>query len=221
MATDNSPYFGQTDLTSAQGEWNQLRFLIRQQMSKLNTSMPVRVISVDATGLEPVGFVTIRILVDQVSGDDMAIEHSDIPNVPYFRLQGGSNAVIIDPAVGDIGMASFCSRDISAVKNARKSAPPGSRRQYSFSDCMYFGGFLNGTPTQYIQFTEGGILLHSPGSIKNDAPSVQLGNVEGALRKLVDERLIPLFNAHKHGASPIPDIQLTPETVLTVATEAN
>jgi hypothetical protein len=118
-------------------------------------------------------------------------------------------------------MASFCSRDISAVKNARQSAPPGSRRQYSFSDCMYFGGFLNGTPTQYIQFTEGGILLHSPTSIKNDAPVVQLGNIESALRKLVDERLIPLYNSHQHGTSPVPNVQLTPETVLTVATEAN
>lgn len=221
MATDNSAYFGQTDPTSAQGDWNQMRFLIRQQMAKLNTSMPVRVISVQATGLDPVGFVTVRILVDQVSGDDMAIPHSDIPNVPYFRLQGGANAVIIDPEVGDIGMASFCSRDISAVKNARQSAPPGSRRQYSFSDCMYFGGFLNGTPTQYIQFTEGGILLHSPTSIKNDAPVVQLGNIESALRKLVDERLIPLYNSHQHGTSPVPNVQLTPETVLTVATEAN
>ena len=97
MATDNSAYFGQTDPTSAQGDWNQMRFLIRQQMAKLNTSMPVRVIAVQAVGLEPVGFVTVRILVDQVSGDDMAIPHSDIPNVPYFRLQGGTNAVIIDP----------------------------------------------------------------------------------------------------------------------------
>jgi hypothetical protein len=221
MATDNSAYFGQTDPTSAQGEWNQLRFIIRQQMAKLNTSLPVRVVAVDAAGLAPVGFVTIRILVDQLSGDDMAVPHGDIANVPYMRIQGGNNAVIIDPAVGDIGMACFCSRDISAVKNARKSAPPGSRRQYSFSDCMYVGGFLNGAPTQYIQFTEGGILLHSPGSIKNDAPVVQLGNVDGALRKLVDERLIPLFNAHQHGTSPVPNVQLTPATVLTVATEAN
>lgn len=221
MATDDSAYFGQTDPTSAQGDWNQLRFIIRQQMSKLNTSLPVMVTAVSASGIAPVGFVTIKILVDQISGDDKAIPHGEIANVPYMRIQGGTNAVIIDPEVGDIGMASFCSRDISAVKNSRQSAPPGSRRLYSFSDCMYVGGFLNGTPTQYIQFTEGGILIHSPTAIKNDAPIVQLGNVESALRKIVDERLIPLFNAHRHGDSPIPDIQLTPETVLTIATEAN
>lgn len=221
MATDDSAYFGQTDPTSAQGDWNQLRFIIRQQMSKLNTSLPVKVTAVSASGIAPVGFVTIKILVDQISGDDKAIPHGEIANVPYMRIQGGTNAVIIDPEVGDIGMASFCSRDISAVKNSRQSAPPGSRRLYSFSDCMYVGGFLNGTPTQYIQFTEGGILIHSPTAIKNDAPIVQLGNVESALRKIVDERLIPLFNAHRHGDSPIPDIQLTPETVLTIATEAN
>lgn len=221
MATDNSAYYGQTDLTSSLGEWNQQRFIIRQQIAKLNTCLPVRVTAVQTTGLGPVGFVTVRILVDQISGDDMAIPHSDIPNVPYFRLQGGDKAVIIDPEVGDIGKASFCSRDISAVKNSRQSAPPGSRRMYSFSDCMYDGGFLNKAPTHYIQFTNGGILLHTPGSAQIDAPVVQLGNVESTLRKLVDERIIPLFNAHQHGPSPVPNVQLTPETVLTVATEAN
>lgn len=221
MTTDNLAYFGQTDPTTGQGAWNEQRFLIQQQISKLNTSLPVRVTGVKTTGLNPVGFVKIRILVDQITGDDLAIPHDDIENVPYFRLQGGDKAVIIDPEVGDIGMASFCSRDISAVKNVRKSAPPGSRRMYSFSDCMYTGGFLNKTPTHYIQFTDGGILLHTPGSAQVDAPVVQLGNVESVLRKLVDERLIPLFNAHQHGNSPVPNVQLTPETVLTVATEAN
>lgn len=221
MAVDQDAYYGQTDPTSAIGNWNKQRFVIQQEIAKLNTSMPVQVVSVSGGGLGPVGFVTIRILVDQLSGDGMAVSHGDIPNVPYVRLQGGANAVIIDPQPGDIGMACFCSRDISAVKNARKSAPPGSWRRYSFSDCMYSGGILNGTPAQYIQFTEGGILVHSPAAVKNDAPLVQLGNVEAALRKLVDDRLIALFNSHRHGGGPVPDAPLTPASVLTVATEAN
>lgn len=228
MATDSQQYFGFTDPTTTQGEWNKLRFAIQSQIANLNTSLPVRVKSVTGIGVNPVGFVSIEILVDEVTGNDMTIPHGEIANVPYVRLQGGSNAVIIDPEVGDIGMAMFCSRDISAVKNARQSAPPGSRRMYSFSDCAYMGGVLNGAPTQYIQFTAGGIIIHSPTSVKGEAPliqmsatDVQLGNLGGALLRLIDERLIALFNAHKHGGGPAPDSPLTLAAVATTITKAN
>lgn len=213
MTVDTQQYYGQTDPTTGQGDWNAMRFAIQQQMLGLNTSMPVEVVSVRAAGVAPVGFVNIRILVSQVTGDDRTVDHGEIPNVPYFRLQGGTNAVIIDPEPGDIGMASFCSRDISAVKNARQAAPPGSRRSYDFSDAMYVGGFLNKAPTQYIQFTEGGILVHS-------ASSVMVGDTEAALRRLVDERLVQLYNAHTHGGGPPPDAPMT-DAQLTAITVAN
>lgn len=230
MTTDTDQYYGQTDPTTGQGEWNKQRFLIQQQMANLNTSMPVEVLSVTGVGVSPVGFVSLRILVDQVTGNDVTIPHGEIANVPYVRIQGGSNAVIIDPQVGDIGMALFCSRDISAVKSARKSAPPGSRRMYSFSDCAYLGGVLNGAPTQYIQFTTGGIIVHSPISVKGEAPliqmsssDVQLGNISGPLLRLIDERLIALFNAHTHtsGGSGVPSSPLTLDSVATAITKAN
>lgn len=213
MTVDTQQYYGQTDPTTGQGDWNAMRFAIQQQMLGLNTSMPVEVVAVRAAGVAPVGFVNIRILVSQVTGDDRTVDHGEIPNVPYFRLQGGTNAVIIDPEPGDIGMASFCSRDISAVKNARQAAPPGSRRSYDFSDAMYVGGFLNKAPTQYIQFTEGGILVHS-------ASSVMVGDTEAALRRLVDERLVTLYNAHTHGGGPPPDAPMT-DAQLTAITVAN
>lgn len=227
---DNTQYFGQTDPTTASGDWNRQRFLMQQQMSKLNTSIPVRVMSVTGGGVSPVGFVSVQILVDEITGNDMAIPHGEIPNVPYMRLQGGANAVIIDPEVGDIGMACFCSRDISSVKNARKNAPPGSRRMYDFSDCMYVGGFLNAAPAQYVQFTAGGIIVHSPTKVRAEAPtvqldgaSVQLGDVEATLRRIIDERLIALYNAHTHasGGAGVPVTPLTLATVATAITQAN
>lgn len=228
MTVDTDSYFGQTDPTSAIGDWNQMRFLIRQEMANLNTSMPVEVLSVKGVGVAPVGFVSIRILVDQVTGDEKTVQHGEIANVPYIRIQGGTNAVIIDPQVGDIGMAMFCSRDITAVKNARKNAPPGSRRSYNFSDCAYIGGVLNSAPTQYIQFTDGGILVHSPSKVRAEAPLVQidgsavhLGDVEGTLLRLIDERVIAIYNAHTHGNSPPPNVPLTPATVATIITRAN
>lgn len=213
MTTDNISYYGQTDPTSDVGEWNRMRFAMQQQMLGLNTSMPVQVVSVQPGALGPVGFVSIRILVTQITGNDMTVPHGEIPNVPYFRLQGGSNAVIIDPAPGDIGLACFASRDISAVKNARQEAPPGSRRAYDASDAVYVGGILNGTPAQYIQFTEGGILVHS-------ANGVSIGNTTATLRKLVDERFAAVFNSHTHGESPGPSVTLDASSMTTI-TKAN
>lgn len=228
MPVDNTQYYGQTEPTTGSGEWNARRFEIQQQIMNLNTNLPVEVLRVHGVGVEPVGLVDVRVLVGSVSGGDMVVDYPEIQNVPYMRLQGGTNAVIIDPEAGDIGIGHFCSRDISAVKNVRKAAPPGSRRAYDFSDCMYTGGFLNKAPTQYIQFTDGGIIIHSPTLVKGEAPTVQmsaalvqLGNVDGDLRKLIDERLIALYNAHTHGGGPVPSVPLTPETVLTEATEAN
>jgi phage baseplate assembly protein gpV len=97
-----------------------------------------------------------------------------IYNVPYFRLQGGANGVIIDPQKGDIGICVFASRDISTVKGTKKQGNPGSHRQYNFADGMYLGGVLNGAPTQYVQFSAAGIKIHSPTAIILEAPDIQL-----------------------------------------------
>jgi hypothetical protein len=105
------------------------------------------------------GFVDVTPLVQQLGADGSPIDHGVIHNVPYLRVQGGVNAIIIDPHVGDMGIGVFCSRDISGFKNARKLTPPNSRRQYDFSDCLYIGGILNAAPTRFIQFTDTGIII--------------------------------------------------------------
>lgn len=153
-------------------EYNELVFQVRSLLMKCNTCLPVKVISSQATGVAPVGFVNIEILVTQLSGDSQTVDNPIVTNVPYFRLQGGSNAVIIDPKVGDIGLACFCSRDISAIKRAKKKAPPGSLRTFSVSDAVYIGGILNGTPSQYIHFTDNGIVVYSPTKLTVQAPEV-------------------------------------------------
>jgi len=248
LPLDNNGYYGQRDLTSDQGGWNQLRFSIWQQINQMATSHPVQVMAVRPGGTGPVGQVDIRVLVQQVSGGGTPIDHGTISNVPYVRLQGGSNAVIIDPAVGDIGLASFCSRDISAVKNARAVAPPGSHRAYDFSDAIYTGGCLNGTPTQYVQFTDSGIVIHSPtavtveapsavvnasesvtvntataiiaasGSAAVQSPSVSLGSSGGALRALVDERILSWASSHTHKVTAVGSDTATATQALPSAT---
>lgn len=235
MPQDVNEFLGFASPTDYNGDYNRWRFMFESNLSRLQTSLPVRVDAVYPGAIGPVGLVDVTVLVSQVGGDGSTMAGVSVPNVPYFRLQGGSNAVIIDPQPGDIGMAAFCSRDISAVKNARAAAPPGSARRYDPSDAMYFGGFLNSTPTQYIQFTDGGIVVHSPTSVAVTAPSVvvtattsatvtspsvSLGSSGGTLRSLVDERFNALFNGHTHGGGPAPD-QTAGSGQLTSATKAS
>lgn len=160
-------------LQAALGEFDRITFMVQQALGKMQTATLVRIEScTNAGGLSPVGYVDVTPLVNQLDGQGNPTPHVTIYNVPYFRLQGGANGIIIDPQKGDIGVAVFASRDISQVKTTKKQGNPGSHRQYSFADGMYLGGMLNGTPTQYIQFSTAGIRIHSPTRVKIDAPDV-------------------------------------------------
>jgi hypothetical protein len=98
--------------------------------------------------------------------------------LPYLRVQGGANAIIIDPQPGDIGIAVFASRDITNVKSTKAQANPGSFRTHDFSDGMYIGGLLNGVPTQYIKFSDTGIEIVSPNNLRMTVGSASVEIME-------------------------------------------
>lgn len=149
--------------------------LIARMISNVRTSLPVRVEAVtNAGGVSPIGRVDIRPLVGQLDGRGKHVGHGVIYNVPYLRIQGGASAVILDPKVGDVGIAIFCDRDISAVKGSKKAAPPGSARKHDMSDAIYLHSIVSAAPTQYIAFSAGGITIKSPNGVTIDAPSVTI-----------------------------------------------
>jgi hypothetical protein len=171
--------FGQQNPGTSASEYNALAFVVGQLLQKMQTVTLVRVVAVSNDGgVSPVGTVDVQPLVNQMSGDRKPTPHGTVYGVPYFRLQGGTDAVILDPKVGDIGMCAFASRDISAVKVAKAPANPGSFRMYDWADGLYFGGLLNGAPTQYVRFYAGGVDVVSPGVVTIQAPTVA---VEGDL----------------------------------------
>ena len=175
MASDKEIPTGQQKPSSTWGEFNNIAFLVQQAIGKLQTATLVKIEKcTNAGGLEPVGFVDVTPLVNQLDAAGNPTPHVTIFNVPYFRLQGGKNGIIIDPEPGDIGVAVFASRDITKVKATKAAANPGSFRQYSFADGLYLGGMLNAVPEQYMQFSAEGIRIHSPVKIKLDAPDIQL-----------------------------------------------
>lgn len=166
---------GQLKPSSTWGDFNNTAFVISQLLNKLQTATIVKIVSCTNSGdLSPVGYVDVIPMVNQTDGQGNPVPHVTIFNVPYFRLQGGANAVIIDPEPGDIGIAVFASRDITKVKNTKTSGNPGSARKYNFADALYIGGILNNTPTQYVQFNTAGIKVHSPNNITLDAPDILL-----------------------------------------------
>lgn len=175
MPTTDKPngYRGAQDIFSAAGEYNAMLFQIQSVLAGRNQSALVQIVAVtNAGGLSPVGFVDVLPLVNQVDGNGNMMPHEVVHNLPYFRIQGGSDAIIIDPKIGDIGCAVFADRDISAAKKTKKQSNPGSHRRADMADGMYFGGFLNGVPAQYIQFAAGGISIVSPNAVTITAPAI-------------------------------------------------
>lgn len=153
--------------------------MIREALDDVRTTTLVQVVSVtNDGGLEPVGLVDVQILVKRVDGAGQVMDAGIVYNVPYMRLQGGANAVILDPQVGDIGIALMADRDISSVKATKAAAAPGSNRKHDMADALYLGGVLNGVPQQYVRFAAGGIEVVSPTKVTVQAPDVALiGNV--------------------------------------------
>ena len=185
MANSTDGYRPSRSISSGSGEVNQLQFLVRSLISKMSSSAPVEVISAtNDGGVSPIGYVAIRPLVQQIDGDGNVIDHGIIYNVPYMRIQGGSNAVILDPQVGDIGIAIFCDKDISVVKATGAAAPPGSARRFAMSDAVYLQSILSSVPAQYVRFSDEGIELVSPQQVHIQTPTVVIDGdttINGAL----------------------------------------
>jgi hypothetical protein len=186
----------QTNLvaTDMATEINRLNFIIKSSISKVRTSIPVQVIAVsNAGGLSPVGTVNVQILVNAVDGAGNSWPHGIIYNVPYMRIQGGANGIILDPQVNDIGIAIVCDRDISTVQNVGKSinpatgnnytSAPGSGRKNDLSDMIYIQTIIGAAPTQYVQFNSTGITITSPTTVTINATNI---NINGKLTVVGD-----------------------------------
>ena len=151
------------------------QLVVKNMLSQTRTSIPVEVMAVTNNGgLSPIGYVNLQPLVNLVDADNVSWQNQIVYNVPYMRIQGGSNGIILDPVVGDIGIATVCDRDISTVKNTGKISNPASNRKFSFSDMVYLMTIIGQAPTQYIQFNASGITILSPNKVIINAPNVEI-----------------------------------------------
>ena len=151
--------------------------MIRAALSGLRVAIPVKVISVTNNGgVSAIGTVSVQPLVSGLDGAGVPWPHGVISGVPYLRIQGGSNGVILDPAVGDIGIATVCDRDISSVKASGGVSAPGSARKNDLSDMVYLMSIIGPAPTQYVEFSAAGIALTSPTAVTINAPATVINS---------------------------------------------
>jgi hypothetical protein len=175
MSTPASAVFGTQTPQVEGGPYNVLAFVIQQMLAKVNTCCVVSVIACTNDGdVSAVGTVDVQPLVNQMTGARVAIPHGRIYKLPYSRLQGGANAVILDPEPGDIGIVVFSQRDITNVKNTKKQGNPGSFRQFNWSDGIYVGAILNGTPANYVRVRDESIDVVSTTKVTVTAPIVDV-----------------------------------------------
>lgn len=201
---------GFQDPTNSNSDFNSNWFIISQFLSTVRGSALVQVKScTNDGGLSLIGTVDVVPMVNQLDGAGNSKPHGPIPKLPYMRIQGGKNAVIIDPQPGDIGLAVFSDRDISAVKSTKAPANPGSFRRNDWADGMYVMTVVSkDVPEQYLRFFADGmemvdknsnrILMNVDGITLNGVLIDSDGNISGV--GTLDASGEGTYNGHTVGA---------------------
>jgi hypothetical protein len=111
-------------LNSGASEYNALSFMMEQMIKGMvNTAIPVRVDSCTKPGVGgAAGYVSATPLVQQRGADGKSLQPVSLPQLPFFRLQCGTAAVVLDPQPGDVGLAVFSQQDASNIE-AGKTDP--------------------------------------------------------------------------------------------------
>lgn len=186
------------------------RFMTEQILARVNTAMLVKVKKVTNSGeVKEVGMVDVQPLAKLMDGEGNTFSHGVVNDLPYFRLQGGKNAVILDPKEGDIGVAVFADRDISSVKKNKKESPPASFRRFDMADGMFFPCFLGAAPENYVRFKDDGtIIVHHKsnfeGVLADDVAQIKKKG-SSTLHVSVTKENIILGQEYIIGPDPHPD----------------
>jgi hypothetical protein len=202
--SDQQGYSGQWNPNDDTSDFNKTQFLVYQTLGLISTATLVQVKAVTNAGeVSPVGAVDVLPLVNMLDGVGNSFPHGTLYKLPYFRLQGGANAVIIDPQVNDLGIAIFADRDISSVKANKAAANPGSRRRFSMADGLYIGGFLNVVPNQYVRFNADGMRLidKNGNKIEMTVSGIKLTDLSGNIINMTSSGVAITGNLSDNGVN--------------------
>ena len=169
MATNDDVVQRTGDFFTGTTQYNQLCYVVRQIISEMvNTSALVSVNSVDAGGPEnAAGNLSATPLVAQTDARGNKLPMKPIPKLRFFRYQAGKAAIILDPVVGDQGVAVFFKQDSSGVKSgATEAVVPGSFRSFDQSDGVVFPSVQGAAPSVWIELTQDEtVTIHAPNGV--------------------------------------------------------
>jgi hypothetical protein len=180
---ENEEVKGVANYAASNSPYNSLSFMIQQAIrEQVNTCIICKVVGVSD------GYVDVLPLVTQVSGKDEAIAPTTLYHLPYMRYHAGIAAVILNPVVGDIGLAVFAGKDCSNVKvGTSEPVPPASFRDNSMANGFYIGGFLNQAPSVFVELTQGGAVnIIAPGGVNINGSVTVSGDVVASGKSLVN-----------------------------------
>lgn len=153
-------------LNSGASEYNAISFMVENMIKGMvNTAIPVRVDSCTKPGPGgAAGYVSATPLVMQRGADGKSLQPVSLPQLPFYRVQAGTAAVVLDPQPGDVGLAVFSQQDASNIE-AGKTDPvqAGSFRAFDMSDGFFVSCHYGKTPTVYVELEQDkGITLKTP-----------------------------------------------------------
>ncbi|MGL4208297.1 MAG: hypothetical protein ACRCTY_02805 [Candidatus Adiutrix sp.] len=163
----NMAAFGTKKITSGSNPFNALDLLVRSLINgSINTCEVVKVMKVYPGGPDDcAAYVDVLPLVSQTDAKGESLGAATLFRLPYLRLQGGVAALIIDPVVGDTGLAVYAKKDSSNIGQGsyQERALPASFRTFDQADGFYVGGFLNQKPEIYLELNQDKkAVLHAP-----------------------------------------------------------
>jgi hypothetical protein len=180
---ENEEVKGVANYAAGNSQYNALSFMIQQAIrEQVNTCIICKVVGVSD------GYVDVLPMVTQVSGKDEAIAPTTLYKLPYMRYHAGIAAVILNPVVGDIGLAVFAGKDCSNVKvGTSEPVPPASFRDNSMANGFFIGGFLNKAPSVFVELTQGGAVnITAPGGVNINGNVTVSGDVVASGKSLVN-----------------------------------
>jgi hypothetical protein len=158
----NNSDFSQVGFSGDGNLFNVISAIVQQAIAKISTVRAVKIVAAHLPNngeygqIDIAGTLDVQLLTKQMDGKGKTTKRGIVYGIPYHRLQTGDSAHVVDPQVGDIGLAHIGDRDLSANIAARGEAQPGSTRRFSPSDSIYYGGILNNKPKQYLTWTKKG-----------------------------------------------------------------
>ena len=154
--------------------YNGLIYIINNVINnKINTAEIVRVIANNGDGT-----IDVMPVIRGVDAEENAIEETPVFGVKFFQWQYGVNAIMAQPAVGDVGLLIVCTKDTKNIQGGIV----GDLGMFELESGIYLGGLFgfNIEPTQFINFTDTGIEITTDKDITVNGANVNVNATTAA-----------------------------------------